>query len=232
MYLARPEAQAQNFDAAAKLAKVHFSKIRHERAPSWDGQEVINTASSRHNAPLPAIPLPSNPLAVELPADDVFPPQSYQQRPPTSQPPMRQSSIADMKYTVVPDDQWPQSEPVRTPTSATRPSPPPGAYRPSMDSMHRSSGSLSQYRPESQDSGTAAYAPPLPPKTPLPYPDNAAPMSPTVSSPTVGRHSSHNGGSFNIAPLRQALPPYPDTDGPPPIVNIARKPEYTGGSRY
>jgi hypothetical protein len=235
MYLARPEAQAQNFDAAAKLAKVFFSKNRHDRHPSWDGQEVINTTFSRQNAPLPAIPLPSNPLAVELPADNVYPPQLYQQRPPTSQPPMRQSSIADMKYTVVSDDQWPQSEPVRTPTSATRPSPPPGAYRPSMDSMHRSSGSLSQHRPESQDSGTAAYAPPLPPKTPLPYPDNIAPLSPTVGSPTAAnpmRHSSYNGGSFNIAPLRQALPPYPNTDGPPPIVNIARKPEYTGGQRY
>jgi hypothetical protein len=99
-----------------------------------------------------------------------------------------------------------------------------------MDSMHRSSGSLSQYRPESQDSGTANYAPPLPPKTPLPYPDNIAPLSPTVGSPM--RHASYNGGSFNIAPLRQALPPYPDTDGPPPIVNIARKPEYTGGQNY
>ncbi|KAG9848061.1 FabD/lysophospholipase-like protein, partial [Aureobasidium melanogenum] len=239
MYLARPDVQAQNFDAAAKLAKVFFSKNRHERHPSWDGQEIINTSFSRQNAPLPEIPPPSNPLAVELPADDVFPPQLYQQRPPTSQPPLRQSSISDMKYTVVPDDQWPQSEPVRTPTSATRPSPPPGAYRPSMDSMHRSSGSLSQHRPESQDSSTAAYAPPLPPKTPLPYPDNVAPLSPTVGSPigspTYGnpmRHSSHNGGSFNVAPLRQALPPYPDTDGPPPIVNIARKPEYTGGPRY
>lgn len=229
MHLARPDVQQQNFDAAAKLAKIHFSKNRHDRHPSWDGQEIINTTFSRQNAPLPPIPPPSNPLAVELPADDVFPPQSYQQRPPMPQPPMRQSSISDMKYTVVSDDQWPQ--PLATPTSATRPSPPPGAYRPSMDSLHRSSGSLSQYRPESQDSGTANYAPPLPPKTPLPYPDASAPMSPTLTSPTVGspmRHASYGGGSFNIAPLRQALPPYPDTDGPPPIINIARKPEYTG----
>lgn len=230
MYLARPDVQQQTLDSAAKLAKVYFSKIRHERHQSWDGQEVFNTSRSRQDAPLPSIPLPSNPLAVELPADDVFPPQQYQQRPPMSHPPQRRaSSIADMKYTVVSSDEWPQS--ITSPITTTRPSPPPGhGYRPSIDSPHHSSGSLSQHRPGSQDSNMAAYPPPLPPKTPLPYPEAAAPpQSPVVGSP---RHTSYpGGGPFNVAPLRHALPPYPDTDGPPPIVNIARKPEYTGGPR-
>jgi hypothetical protein len=222
MYLARQDVQQQTFDSAAKLAKVHFSKIRNDRHQSWDGDETINTSSYDENDAHSSIPPPSNPLAVELPADHVFPPQqAYPQRPPSSShAPLHRSSISDMKYTVVPDDQWPQ--PVTTPTST---------YRPSIDSLHQSSASPSQYRPGSQDNdNNPGYAPPLPPKTPLPYPDTAAPLpqSPVASSP---RHASHTANSFNVAPLRQALPPYPDTDGPPPLVNIARKPEYTGGSR-
>lgn len=55
-------------------------------------------------------------------------------------------------------------------------------------------------------------APPLPPKTPIQYQD---PRS-------ARRHNSHPRGNGTVPPPL----PYPDTDGPPPSVNMARKPEY------
>ena len=55
-------------------------------------------------------------------------------------------------------------------------------------------------------------APPLPPKTPIAYRD----------APAARRHVSNPRGNGNVPP---ALP-YPDTDGPPPMVNMARKPEH------
>ncbi|MCJ1267637.1 hypothetical protein MMC22_007523 [Lobaria immixta] len=53
-------------------------------------------------------------------------------------------------------------------------------------------------------------APPLPPKTPITFPDEE----------DVRRHT--------IPPRRSGhvILPYPDDDGPPPMVNMARKPEY------
>lgn len=54
-------------------------------------------------------------------------------------------------------------------------------------------------------------APPLPPKTPIP----------SHGAPGARRHAAPPGRHPNPPPL-----PYPDTDGPPPVVNMARKPEY------
>ena len=55
-------------------------------------------------------------------------------------------------------------------------------------------------------------APPLPPKTPISHHE---------SRPARIQHPSPRGNGNLPPPL-----PYPDTDGPPPAVNMARKPEY------
>lgn len=53
-------------------------------------------------------------------------------------------------------------------------------------------------------------APPLPPKTPINFPDGE----------DVRRHTIPPRGSGHV------ILPYPDDHGPPPMVNMARKPEY------
>lgn len=73
-------------------------------------------------------------------------------------------------------------------------------------------------RPESSDGSRLpsprksieGYAPPLPPKTPIPFADTQA-----SRPPEIPRRRDHY---LNL--------PYPDNDGPPPVVNLARKPEY------
>ncbi|KAI9884335.1 MAG: hypothetical protein M1823_003874 [Watsoniomyces obsoletus] len=87
-------------------------------------------------------------------------------------------------------------------------------------------------------SNSTTHLPPLPPKTPLPYPDDEGNIR------NVSGNASQNGNERSSkrpqspsSPLRgprspngyaAPIPPYPDTDGPPPVVNLARKPEFRG----
>lgn len=207
-----------NKDAAAKMARIQLSKRRHERNVSTSShasyQSSLNAMQpSRYDAPLPPVPPPAN-FAVELPAEDVV---AMQPRPLQFH---HQTSVADMKYTVIPDDQ-PQS-PTSTHSQSFsnhyQPRPSVESPRASTASL-RSRHSIDQYsgqaRPGSEPlasptQGTTNIPPPLPPKMPLPYP--------TDSTEDVTRR-------WQMAPLRKSLP-YPDDDGPPPPVNISRKPEW------
>ncbi|EOD49542.1 Patatin/Phospholipase A2-related protein [Neofusicoccum parvum] len=81
-YLGKDEVQGMNMDASAKLARIHRAKQRWERAQNSGVAEY--TADSKWDRPLPPAPgdgytPPSNPIAVELPAEDVFQwvPDSY-----------------------------------------------------------------------------------------------------------------------------------------------------------
>lgn len=61
--------------------------------------------------------------------------------------------------------------------------------------------------------------PPLPPKTPIPFSESDVHPALRGANGNVGNNTS--GGS------RVQLP-YPEDDGPPPAVNMARKPAYNG----
>lgn len=218
MYLARPEVQNMNQDAAAKLARIHFAKRRHERNFSDDS---IHRGQERYDRPLPsvpAVPPPAN-FAVELPAGDVAA-SSYAygsgQRPQYK----HTASIADMKYTVISSDEYPQAIDSAVGTQTTQ-----LPYRPSMEGAKRSNGSLPTSSPRqstdhayqiphqtSPQGAPRSSPPPLPPKTPLPYPEENSPRTFT------------NMGSLNRA-ANSGLP-YPESDAPPPVVNVARKPEF------
>lgn len=250
MYLAKKEVQDMNIDASAKMARILFAKRRHERHISTSSTASYLPSpsamqSSRYDAPLPPIPPPSNPLAVELPAEDVTPmlprPLQYQ----------HMGSVADMKYSIVSSDEYPQAvnSPTSSPAHQQYPQYPQHQHqyqqRPSIDdssphhsnsSFHSSSSpnrpSVDYHRPGSNDQSTNSYnnndynyrphrntspaaltsangnAPPLPPKTPLQQ---------TNRSDSMRR--------WEMAGVRNTLP-YPETDGPPPPVNLARKPEY------
>lgn len=211
-----------NMDASSKLAKIHFAKRRHERHFSDDsiyhGQERYDRPTS-----IPSVPPPAN-FAVELPAGDVAAPYAYGSghRPQYKHSP----SIADMKYTVVSSDEYPQPLDNTVGHNTAQLS-----YRPSMEGARRSNGSIPPASPrqstdhtylqyqhphqnqhQQQQAALRSSPPPLPPKTPLPYPEEQNPRTFTNMG-SLNRHTS--GG-----------PPYPESDAPPPVVNLARKPEF------
>ncbi|KAG8629369.1 hypothetical protein KVT40_003234 [Elsinoe batatas] len=231
MYLARKETTSMNMQAAAKMAKIHFAKRRHDRHASANS---IQGGQERWDRPVSSsvMPPPSNPLAVELPGEDVIPgvhtvlgPRQY----------VHGGSLADAKYTVVPEEDY--SEPIDSPQHHQQAPYGPDSYRqswrPSMDGSRRSDGSstitasprVSFEKPPSPASQRLSQAsppknspPPIPPKTPLPYPDTDQPPRTFTNMSNLGRYGAPLPPANNL--------PYPDTDGPPPVVNVARKPEF------
>jgi hypothetical protein len=254
MYLAKKEVESMNQNAAAKMAKIHFAKLRHQRAEARGSTSATAGRTSWENpweAPLPAIPPPQNPLAVELPGDEGYyqPPQIYRPRQPYEHSP----SIADQKYTVTGADetfqpppagsnpQTPQQRPVQpyhitnADSASSNQASPQSAHfgAPAVPSPRVSSEHQQQQRPS---------PPPLPPKTPLQqFPPEPTPLSASTTSPTSPhfRHDSNGrdpgaqgpGTFMNMGELGRRLP-YPDlpptVPGPPPVVNREGKPRLVG----
>jgi hypothetical protein len=219
MYLAEKSVQGMTLDAAAKIARIHFAKIRWERGQK--GESPYGGLQAP-NKPLPGVPDPS-PLAVELPGDDVHP--AYRLTNPDGnriafQEPRRPSE--NDKYLVVSSDEFPQPVTNDLPPRHSGELVAPGrrsdeqfnASRP--DSMHSSNTHLSF---EDRLQQAHAHAPPRPPKTPLQDEARLSGLSGFQVSPLsvsgLGR------------PPRGGFLPYPDTDGPPPVVNKATKPEFS-----
>lgn len=190
-YISKGDTQGMTLDAAAKLGRIYRAKMR------WDRN--LHNGGMDNDRPLPGIPPPSDPMAVELPGDDApvthLRPQSAFVNHPSSNH-FRQDF--EEKIAI--------SSPVTSDEFPTAVDP---------DMHPRSSGDLqSPYRRSYEDQRSSGEmtrpAPPLPPKTPLSY--NHAPPPPPRQSPPR-------------PPGGQPLP-YPDMDGPPPVVNMARKPEF------
>ena len=241
MYLSRRDVETLNQGAAAKIAKIQFAKIRHDRAER--GEPAANGYGERYSwqdpldKPLPPVAPPPNPVAVELPGDDMyFQTQGFR---PGAQQYDHRPSIADQKYVVVSNDHHaPQAPPGsgNPQTPPQRPAQPVGQqgsspYQ-SPSSLHQQS-SLRQPNPShtssnnpsprvSHDSQQRPSPPPLPPKTPiesLPHPDQMSPQSPSMQSPSTNGPRTF----MNMGDLGRRLP-YPDVEGPPPAVNTANKP--------
>ncbi|KAK5168946.1 uncharacterized protein LTR77_006255 [Saxophila tyrrhenica] len=210
-YLARRDVDAITQGSAAKMAKIHFAKQRHDRSDTRgsDAAHSMPRYSWQNNADQP-LPLAqqqpaANSFAVELPGDDMY----YQTQGfrPGAQQYNHSPSIADMKYAVVSNDYHHPQQP--QPTSP-----------PQNHSQTSPRGSYDRPSP-----------PPLPPKTPiqnqaLPYPDAGTPLSATSamtpqSPPGYGPRTFTNMGRGSLG--RQGLP-YPDVEGPAPRVNRGNKP--------
>jgi len=233
-YLKKPETETISNGAATKLAKIHFAKLRWEKhgsgpavieRHSWEGQQEWH------------VPPPSNVMAVELPAEmpatryesipqlDSQPSQRQEIPQLDSRPSQRQTSTSnrysqpqpqhqyqqyaspDDKFAVLPDDNNSYN----------------GTYSPSSQTQHVSP-MISRHSSESyaqndmpniaplnirhhREASASATGPPVPPKTPI----------------------QSDGYGYQGSPVstRQAprLPlPYLERDGPPPPVNMARKP--------
>ena len=198
--------------ASAKLAKIHFAKQRWERMGGNNVPALVQTTSQDI----------SMPLAVELPGDmPTFSPTSRR----ANTPPSRQSYESGAESLTLPGAHTPSprsSGEVRIHKSPNRhslPPPPEEADRlvvaaPTPDQFRYASGadkiaivSADEHprraapptpQPQQQQQQPLRIEPPpLPPKTPLP----------------------ENQG-------RRPTVPYPMDDEPPPVVNMARKPEY------
>ena len=148
-------------------------------------------------------PPPPDPNAVELPGED--PPSLYPrplskpgpQYPATYLHPFEQPITPQDKFTIISSDVAPQAVDISPRLSEE------GSFRPSSE-LYGSDRPLADNPRISSES----VPPPLPPKTPMPY------------------YESHQHHALPYRTTNQAPLPYPDTDGPPPVVNMARKPQF------
>lgn len=229
MYLGKQDVQQINQSAASKLARINNAKLRWDRGmhaseaissgrSSWQ-ESVFDTA--HHD--VEAIP-PSNPLAVELPADEGFseprPSSQLQSSPPRSprsqhampyKPPylyQRAPTGGGDKLSAASEQPARVSDEFPTPLDAD-PWRRQGSYSPSVDGYSRPPAYDAHPPPTSAPVSavsalTSPGAPPLPPKSPIR--DWPGAMYPGMRPPGTN-------------PL-----PYPD-DAPPPPVNMAKKPQ-------
>ena len=221
IYLSRNDVQSYNNNAASKLAKIHFARVRQDRADArrqagTDGPEYNRSEWDQNSwdRPVPPVVQPSNPMAVELPGDSSFPPDN-------------RYSLDDPKYIVTPGgyDQAAHHAVNRRPLQSAYQTSPQYQSRPDMNHQRPPRSSLSQeYSPSQihEVSQQPNSPPPLPPKTPV-----------SAGSSYPDQHSPPNHGSqgvpttlMNMGELGRRLP-YPDVDGPPPPVNTANKPHFS-----
>ena len=140
---------------------------------------------------------------VELPGED--PPSLYPRplsRPGPQYPamyphPFEQASSPQDKFAIVSSDKAPQTLDITPRISED------GSFRPSSELY----GSDRPYEGDPRVS-IESIPPPLPPKTPLQYQDDPR------------RYTLPHGQN-----MHPSLP-YPDNDGPPPVINLARKPQF------
>ncbi|KAJ5733403.1 hypothetical protein N7493_002189 [Penicillium malachiteum] len=220
-YLAKSEVKKMILDAGVKFAKIdRMNKRLAEHAAAGGDRDDMSFDLEREEISIsqPAapftVPPPSNAFAVELPAEPV----EFFSHPPQGSPPLPSA----LTVTAPPDDSLPM-----------HPSPQDGY--PTSPTYH-SSGEIQNFRPsneysrpQSQHYGSPQQSveqvshngmpPPIPPKTPIPYPSvedsgGIAMPAPLFSAPHLPMSDHAN-----------VRPPYPD-DEPPPSVNRQRKPSY------
>lgn len=205
-YLSASEIQGMTQDAARKLGIIERANERWNRAIrgqsdnrlSWE-VPLDELTQSSNNQPAP----PAVSGAFELPAEDV--PPHMQARPsPGLLSPQYQRPSDDDKFVVMADEPALYSH--DRPTSGYSSSNHQSTY-----SQHSPRVSSEYNRPsygnDIYSPGGGALPPPVPPKTPI-----QGHAVPTKYSP-----KQQQGGAVPL--------PYPTSDGPPPIVNLARKPE-------
>jgi len=221
-YLAKPEVKKMILDAGVKFAKIDRMNKRlavHAAAGGDRDDMSFDLAHEELSVPqvtsaLP-VPPPSLPAAVELPAELPGEPVEYFQHAQVSSP-----LPASVTVTAPPGDDSLPSHP--TPQdglpvySARRSSGEVGSFHPSREYTRPSSQQHSSPRHSADQVLTYnGMPPPIPPKTPIPYPaqeDTGVSMpAPLFTQP--------------VPSSGKVRPPYP-VDEPPPTVNRQRKPSY------
>ncbi|KAE8348615.1 serine hydroxymethyltransferase-domain-containing protein [Aspergillus coremiiformis] len=201
-YLTRPEVNRQILDAGGKFAKIermHRRAAAHAAAGN-DPSSFPDDSSITQSPRLSVVP-PSIPDAVELPAEL---PGDFTLLSPTG-------PALPTNDDVLPVHPTPQDTVLPTPARGS-----------SSDLGSFSAGDVSrpgsQQHRRSTDHAHDGLPPPVPPKTPIPYPDEfgVIPM-PIPLLTTTGPLGHGSNGKIR--------PPYP-VDEHPPMVNRQRKPSY------
>lgn len=227
-YMHRDDEQKMVQGISAKLAKVHKAKIRSERAAQGI-PELIKTTSTNNF---------ESPLAVELPGDVPLPQtphspasrESFESGSDTlhvSNNDRLSSHFSSPRSSH--DRLGPESanNPSPPPAPSSRPPPPPGGS-PRADDSDKfvvTAPTPSQYRVAAGTDKIAITSPDEHPRPPPTY-HNAPPatrIEPPPLPPKTPLPDHQQGPRRSHAPL----PPYPmDDEAPPPVVNMARKPDY------
>ncbi|PMD44499.1 FabD/lysophospholipase-like protein [Hyaloscypha variabilis F] len=207
-YLGKSDVQRMNHDAAAKLAKIHRAKAR------FDNETRGSTSGSGDYKGLQDVP-EAYPTAIELPAEV---PVSSPSRTPPPRPSYESGhhdtlEVPGKNHTPSPRTSS-ENHSRQSPHTSAPSLPDPNADRfivhAPTPSEHRTAGGADKIAITSTDERQRpkppmrVEPPPLPPKTPIPGQESTVSMRPRP-------------------PL-----PYPVDDGPPPVVNMARKPDYRG----
>ncbi|KAL8930432.1 MAG: hypothetical protein Q9208_000616 [Pyrenodesmia sp. 3 TL-2023] len=196
-YVKSPKVRNALDNAAERMWEIHCQRQGQAPYPKAPDPAMYEDSAPAYH---PSVPTPN---AVELPGED--PPSLYPRplsRPGPQYPaiyphPLEQVIGPDEKFTIVSSDEAPQSVDITPRISED------SSFRPSSE-LYGSDRPYDDYPRRSSDS----VPPPLPPKTPIQYYDDPR-------RHTMPYRIDHR------APL-----PYPDTDGPPPVVNMARKPQF------
>ena len=207
LYLSEKNVQAITIDSAAKIARIHFAKLRWERSQKGT---TAHLSAQAPNKPLPTVPDPY-PMAIELPAEELTP-EYYASLHPTLRPAPadHRRPPEDERYLAV-SDEYPQVVENDLPPRHSGDLTSYGRRSDEQFSAMNRPASMHSFTPSFED--RLQHAPPLPPKTPM-----EGDLRPRTSPPS--------GSAFSRPPPGAPLP-YPDTDGPPPLVNKATKPEYS-----
>jgi hypothetical protein len=215
-YLKKNETQGLLENAANRMAKIELTKRRmerHQRVPSHNsvGPETPGDYQTPDYHTPGGFTVPeSHPGAVELPARmdsvDLYPTyNTLRPGPNQSQYGSDEHSMASSgeKFTVIPEGPHSPRSSSEVPYRSSNEKfsyqqpPPPHGRHPSDGQGYYNISSPSE-------------PPPRPPKTPI---NDGPPPQPQYQNMPI-----RSNGNSRL--------PYPDTDGPPPIVNKARKPEY------
>ncbi|EAL93084.1 hypothetical protein KXW98_007300 [Aspergillus fumigatus] len=221
-YLSKPEVKKSIMDAGVKFAKIermHRRLAAHAAAgydPSTEPTEdpPFSPHSYTSQGSVFSVPPPSNPMAVELPAElpgDFAPIMTHQ--PPSSglRVPSPPAEDALPLHPTPQDGVYPS--PGRVSSSSFSYTHSDGSRPGSQQQMASPRLSVEQVQVQAPESN---IPPPVPPKTPIPYPDNA---NEALMPMPLMVHHGRNGSTGKVRP------PYP-VDEPPPAVNKQRKPSY------
>ena len=207
-YLNKPDVREMVHEAAVKMARIELTKRRlaaHSQGQSH-GRTQSRTDPYRE---LPSTPVqPPHAFAVELPGNDmpVRTAPTFHHTPPHSRGSSNPSSGVPYPYS---QESTSQDKFVIPPNEAY-------PQRVSSDIPYRPSDEYARYdkpqrpiSPERGEDGHYGHAapPPRPPKTPINDP-------------------GHQQQYFS-RPNENPRLPYPDNDGPPPLVNKLKKPEFS-----
>ncbi|KAG9247976.1 acyl transferase/acyl hydrolase/lysophospholipase [Calycina marina] len=210
-YLGKTDVKNMNDKAAHKLGKIYRASRRQDR--DWHG----DSAQLKECNGLPNVP-EAHPFAIELPAE-VLPQPQY--TPPSR--PSYESSHGDAL--AVP------GQPLSPRTSSSHSFSPPGSSGGSdpdrfiaqapTPNQYRTAGGADLISIMAQDE--MPHPPPQPSYLPPRIPQTRVEPPPLPPKTPIPSEHGHRGESMN----RPKPPlPYPDEDGPPPVVNMAGKPNY------